>query len=180
MDLTGSIRPGWAAQNQPWSTLHGLGEIGEELVGQFLGRAVDQALAELGELAADLGFDVIAQQGTAILFGERHGGATLGEAGDAALAFARDLVAIGWIEIAQIDLALEAGGDRPDLHFGGGAEAVVLGPFQLLAARNAGLQHLRIVLLVPHRLARRRTLDFAVHRTEHGGATWLTCALTTR
>src|SRR5438105_13247301 len=127
MDLTGLFDRGGPAQNQPWSalsTVHGLGEIGEELVGQFLGRAVDQALAELGELAADLGLDVIAQQGTAILFGERHGGAALGKAGDAALAFARDLVAIGWIEVAQIDLALEAGGDRPDLHFGRGAEAV--------------------------------------------------------
>src|SRR5438034_10830929 len=115
--------------------LHRFGEISEELVGQFLGRAIDQALAELGELAADLRLDIIAQQGTAILFGERHGGATLGKAGDAALAFARDLVAIGWIEIAQIDLALEAGGDRPDLHFSGGAEAIVFGLFQLLVAR---------------------------------------------
>ena len=52
------------------SALHGLGEIGEELVGQFLGRAVDQALAELGELAADLGLDIIAQERAAILVGQ--------------------------------------------------------------------------------------------------------------
>src|SRR6201996_2716876 len=36
-------------------TLYRLCEIREELVRQFLGRTVDQALAELGQLAADLG-----------------------------------------------------------------------------------------------------------------------------
>ena len=41
-------------------TFHRLGEIGEELVGQLLGRAIDQALAELGQLAADLRLDIIA------------------------------------------------------------------------------------------------------------------------
>src|SRR6266436_6156631 len=97
------------------STLDRLGEIGEELVGQFLGRAVDQALPELGQLAANLGLDVVAQQRAAILLGQPHRGAALGEAGDAALALARDLVAVGRIEIAQRDLALEAGGDRADL-----------------------------------------------------------------
>src|SRR5215470_5348153 len=76
-------------------TLYGFGEIGEEFVGQFLGRTVDQALAELRQLAADLGLDVIAEQRAAILVGQPHGGAALGEAGDTALAFARDLVAVG-------------------------------------------------------------------------------------
>src|SRR5262245_9197561 len=66
-------------------------EIGEELVGQFLGGTVDQALAELGELAADLRLDVVAQERAAVLVGERHGGAAFGEAGNPALALARDL-----------------------------------------------------------------------------------------
>src|SRR6202012_2534966 len=73
--------------------LHRPGEIGKELVGQFLGRAVDQALAELGQLAADLRLDVVGQQRAAILVGERHRCAALGEAGNAALALTRDLVA---------------------------------------------------------------------------------------
>src|ERR1700754_1789428 len=97
-------------------TLYRLGEVGEEFVGQFLGRSVDQALAELGQLAADLRLDIITQERAAVLVGERHGGAALGEAGDAPLAFARDLVAIGRIEITQGDLALEARRHRPDLH----------------------------------------------------------------
>src|SRR5262245_62951333 len=76
-------------------TLYGFGEIGEEFVGQFLGRTVDQALAELGELAADLGLDVIAEQRAAILVGEPHDGAALGIAGHAALDLARTTVHVG-------------------------------------------------------------------------------------
>jgi hypothetical protein len=50
-------------EKQPFwkSTLHGLGEIREKLVCQFLGRTIDQALPELGELAADLRLDIICQ-----------------------------------------------------------------------------------------------------------------------
>jgi hypothetical protein len=41
-------------------------EVYEELVSQLLGRAVDQPLPELRQLAADLRFDMIAQQSSAI------------------------------------------------------------------------------------------------------------------
>src|SRR5882757_9810097 len=70
------------------SALHRLGEIGEKFVGQFLGRAVNQALAELGQLAADLRLDIVAQKGAAILLGQPDRSAAFGEAGDTALAFA--------------------------------------------------------------------------------------------
>src|SRR5258708_34282254 len=83
-------------------TLHRLGEICEKLVGQFLGRTIDQALAELGELAPDLRLDIVAQYRAAILFGQRHRGATLGEALDPALAFTWNLVAIRRIEIHKV------------------------------------------------------------------------------
>src|SRR5258705_1600563 len=149
--------------------LHRLGEIGKKFVGQFLGRPVDQALAELRQLAADLRLDVVTEQRAAVLFGKRHRRAALGESGDAALAFARDLVAVPRVEIAQRDLALEARRHRPDLHFGGRAKAVLVGFLQLLAAGDAGLQHVGIIELVPYGLARRRKLDFAVHCHGHGG-----------
>src|ERR1700761_3026630 len=149
-------------------TLYSLCEIGEELVGQFLGRAVDQALPELGELTADLRLDVVAQKRTAVLVGERHDGAALGETGNPALALAGDLVAVGRIEIAQGDLALEARRHRPDLHLGHRAEAAILGGFQLLAAGDAGLQHCRIVQLGPHRFPLSRKLDLASHSHRHG------------
>src|ERR1700675_1315299 len=91
------------------SALNSFGEIGEEFIGQLLGRTVDQALSELGQLAADLRLDIVAQQRAAVLFRQSHGGAALGKTSDAALAFARDLVAVRRVEIAQGDLALEAG-----------------------------------------------------------------------
>src|SRR6201998_4030811 len=69
-------------------TLYGLGEIREKLVGRFLRRPIDQALAELRELAADLGFDVIAQKRPAVLVSELHRGAAFGKARDPALALA--------------------------------------------------------------------------------------------
>ena len=51
--------------------LYRLGEIGEKLIGQFLGRTVDQPMPELGELTTDLRLDIVAQQGAAILLGQR-------------------------------------------------------------------------------------------------------------
>src|SRR3981189_762669 len=152
----------------PRLALHRLGEIRKKLIGQFLGRTVDQPLPELGELAADLRLDIIGQQRTAILVGQSYRRATLGEPGDAALALARYLVAIGRIEITERDPALEAGRHRSDLHFGHRAETVVLGFLQFLAAGDTGLEHFRIVQLGPHRLARRRKLNFAAHRHRHG------------
>src|SRR4051794_5526068 len=73
-----------------------LAEIGEEIVGGFLGGAVDQTLAELGELAADLRLDVVGEQSAAAAFqvGELDRGAPLGESGDPPLAFAGNLVAV--------------------------------------------------------------------------------------
>src|SRR5258707_14869703 len=68
--------------------LHRLGEIGEKFIGQFLGRSVDQPLAELGQLAADLSLDIVGQQSAAVLFSQCHRRPTLGEAGDTALALA--------------------------------------------------------------------------------------------
>src|SRR4030095_2393492 len=46
------------------------GKIFEEIVGSLLCHAIDEALSELGELAADLRFDVVGQQCTTILVGE--------------------------------------------------------------------------------------------------------------
>src|SRR6266566_2103188 len=161
--------PEMASETSGSRSLHRLGKIGKELIGQLFGGPVDQALAELGELAADLGLDIISEKRAAILVGQSDRSAALGKAGDAALALARDLVAVWRIEIAQRDLALEARRHRPDLHFRDRAETIVVGLFQFLASGNAGLEHFRIVQLGPHRLARRWKLDFTVHRHGHEG-----------
>src|SRR5215467_2343763 len=100
------------------------GEFLKEIIGNLLGGAIDQALAKLSELAADLRLDVVREQSAAVLFSKRDRRPTLCKAGDAAVALAGDLIAVGWIEIGQMDLAFEprlhgtdlGGGDR--LKFG--------------------------------------------------------------
>src|SRR6266576_3631486 len=92
----------------PRLALHRLGEIRKKLIGQFLGRTVDQPLPELSELAADLGFDIIRQQRSAITIGQIYRRAALSEPVDDALALTRYLVAIRRIEIAEHVPAHEA------------------------------------------------------------------------
>ena len=87
----------------------------EEHVRHLLAGGVDQAGAELGDLAADLGIDDVGQQGARAVIGRLHIGAALGEAGDAALALAGDTVGVGRIEVGQLNLAVEAGGMGPIL-----------------------------------------------------------------
>src|SRR6185437_797688 len=94
---------------------HRSGEILKKIVGNLLGGAVDQALAELGEFAANLGLHVIGQQRAAVLFGQRHRGAAFGETGNAAIALARYLVAVGRVEIGEMNLAFETRLHRADL-----------------------------------------------------------------
>src|SRR5580692_7979290 len=74
-------RPRFPEQARLHSTCgdHG-GKFGEEVVGELLRRALYQALAELRELAADLGLDVIGQQRAAGLLGELDCGGALGKA----------------------------------------------------------------------------------------------------
>src|SRR5205814_9265443 len=67
--------------------LYSFGEVREKLVGQLLGSAVDQALSELRQLAADLRLDLVGEQRAAVLLRELDHRAALGEAGHAALAF---------------------------------------------------------------------------------------------
>src|SRR5271156_3426740 len=97
-----------------------LGEVLKEIVGDFLGGAVDQALAELREFTADLRLDVVAEQGTAILRRQLDRGAAFGEASHAAVALPRNLVTMRRIEVRQRDLAFEFRFDRTDLDGGDG------------------------------------------------------------
>src|SRR5579872_662547 len=138
-------------------------EILEELVRHLARRSVDQARADLRQLAADLGLDAIAQDGLAAVLLERHGGAALGEAGDAAGALAADLVAGGRIEVGQGDLAIEGRLDRADLGDDPCGEFVLRALVHGLRAGDAGFQGFRVVELFPDRLARSRDAHLAVH-----------------
>src|SRR5215467_897142 len=97
---------------------HGSSELDEEVVGGLLRRAVDEALAKLGELAADLRLHVIGEQRAAVLVTERHLGAAFGKAGHPALPFAGNAVAVRRIEVGEADLALPARLDRTDFDRG--------------------------------------------------------------
>src|SRR6185436_15220936 len=97
-------------------------------------------LPELGELAADLRFDDVAQQRAAILIGERDRGAALGKAGDAAFAFAGDAIAVGRIEVGEPHFPLPARLDGADLDGGDCAEFRVGVLVERLAARYAAFQ----------------------------------------
>src|SRR5271163_540745 len=76
-----------------------LGKVFKEIVGDFLGGAIDQALAELREFTADLRLDIVAEQRAAILGRQLDRGAAFGEAGHAAVPLPGNLVAVGRIEI---------------------------------------------------------------------------------
>jgi len=90
-------------------------ELYEELVGELFSDPVDQSLPELGKFAADLRLDMIDQQRPSILRLKGDFGATLGEPGNPAVALPRDPVAVGRIEIGELDLALEPRLDGSDL-----------------------------------------------------------------
>ena len=76
-------------------------KAGEELVGELLGGRIDQPRAELRELAADLRVDRVGRARVRAVGGEMHVRAALGEAGDAALAFAGDRVAFRRVDVGE-------------------------------------------------------------------------------
>jgi hypothetical protein len=91
-------------------------ECGKELAGEFLRGGIDQPLAELRELAADLRVDLVMQDRDLRTFGfQTHRRAALGKSCDAAGSLARDAIAVRRIEVGQRDLAAERRLDRADL-----------------------------------------------------------------
>src|SRR6476659_6378832 len=156
-----------ASERSPSALRDRRGELDEEIVGGLLRRAVDETLAKLGELAADLRLHVIGEKRAAILVGQRHLGAALGKARNTPLAFAGNAIAVGRIEIGEPDLAFPARLDRADLDRGDGLKLVVRSPIELLAARDTALEHLRVVELFPHHLPGCGELHLPIHRHRH-------------
>src|SRR5215469_13753753 len=95
--------------------VHCIGKIREKIVGDFFGRAIDQTLTELRQLAADLGVDVVGQKRAAIFRRELDRSAALGKAGNPTVPLSGNLIAVRRIEIGQRDPAFEFCFDRPDL-----------------------------------------------------------------
>ena len=152
------------------------GEGGEELVGHLLGGGIDQAGADLGELAADLGLGGVGEQRPVAVGGERHVGAALGEAGDAALALAGDGVAVGRIDVGERDVAVEGRLDRADLGLDGRRHLGVGDLLQRLAAGNRRLEHGGIVERGPDLLPARRESGISPDISMVGGSWSVGCA----
>ena len=96
-------------------------------------------------------------------------GAALGEAGDAALAFALDRVGVRRVQVLQRHRAGEFRLDRPDLQHDDRRKVGVGVLLQAFAARNALLQHIRIVERFPHFLHRSGDALLAFDHQSHAG-----------
>ncbi len=75
----------------------------EELVCHLAGEAGDQAAAELGQFATDLGLDLVGQKGVGTVACQLYLGLTLGKTCGTTLALASDGVAIFLDDIRQLD-----------------------------------------------------------------------------
>src|SRR5690625_855925 len=90
-------------------------EAVEEIIGKFLRETIDQPVAELGELARDIGVHIIGEKRALRDIREPHGCTARRAAGDTALATAIEPVALAIDNIAELDLAREARPHGADL-----------------------------------------------------------------
>src|SRR3712207_274600 len=77
------------------------GEICEELVGVFLGDAINEASSKLGDLASHIVLDVIDHPGAVPCILEADLRPALGPAGNPALSLAVDGLSVRWVEIGE-------------------------------------------------------------------------------
>src|SRR5215210_5069736 len=78
---------------------HLLVEVAKEIVGHFPRRGIDQARADLRELAADARLDVVGELGRFTLRRQAHLRAALGESRGTALAFECDRVRVRRLDV---------------------------------------------------------------------------------
>src|SRR5258706_2623156 len=135
----------------------------EEFSGELLRHAVDQARADLRELAADRGLGGVGEPGGFALGGQRNSRFALGEASDTALAFEREGVLARRIRVGHRHLALELGADRADFGRQHDVVFVVRCALDRFAARDAVLEHRRIVERLPGLGLRQRDQLLACH-----------------
>ncbi len=124
---------------------HGFPEPDKEIIGDLFGCAVDQALADLGELAADGGLGRVGERRATFARRQQNIRLTPRKAGHAALSFALQLAAPRRIEILERDIGFERRLDRADFEGRRGAEMGRIGLFHVIAPRNALTQHVRII-----------------------------------
>ena len=129
-------------------------EFREKLFRHPAGGRIDQARTELGDLAADVGFDAVAQQRDRGLLGhELDRDVALGESGNAPLPLAHQAIADRRDDIAQGHFAGKSGLDRADLDDDERGELGIGDPFKGFTSRDACLQDFRIIQGSPDVLA---------------------------
>ena len=148
----------------------------EEVSGVLLRGRVDEARAELGELAADLGVDLIGEDRRVLaVLSELHVGLALGESGDAALPLALDGIAFGRDRVHDLHVGIERRLDGPHLGLNLGDHLMIALLFEALTALDAVLQDLGVVQRLPHNFARGRDAMFTgqFHKSVSiDGGTW--------
>src|SRR5690606_10628813 len=145
-------------------------ERGKELPRQLPRRRIDEATAELRNLAPNVSLCRISQERHVRAFSDKlHVCPALGEACDATLALALDGIRVRWIEILQFNLAIELCLDRPNLERDSGRQLVVGHLLKTVASRNTSFQNLGIVEGRPDGFDRRFDALFAFHCQRHFG-----------
>ena len=118
---TAGLRPLVARQPRPVRRrCHPGAEAVEELRRPTAWRGASTSLApSCASLPPTCAWHLVAQHsGAAVVVVQMDLRAALGEAGDAALPFPTDRIAVRRVHIGQLHIAGKAGGDRPDLHRG--------------------------------------------------------------
>ena len=135
----------------------------EKIFGHGFGNAVNQALAQLGDLSTHRRMHGVGQLAARVVGLEQHGRVALAKPRCAALPFKVEGVRRGRHDLAQDNLARKLGRHRPDLERHANGVLVLPGGLDLFATGDAGLEHGGVVQRVPGLLLGDCQLATALH-----------------
>jgi hypothetical protein len=139
-------------------------EFCEKIIRHFAGGAVDQPRANLGELAADRRIHVVFQNSRVGSVGLKlNQRAAFRESSRTPCALARDAIAVGRVQILQLNPAAELGAHRANLCPHTRFECILAVAFEFFAASDGFFQRFRIIQRVPNNGLWRWDARFALH-----------------
>lgn len=130
------------------------GEFGEKLPRELFGRAINQAGAELRDLAAHFRLDGIVEDGLLPIRFQPHIGAALGMTRHPAFSRAGNCIAVGRINIRERHLAGKRGFDGADFQRHLGSKIILPHALHAFTTGDAGFEHLGIIQRREHHIAR--------------------------
>jgi len=126
---------------------------GQRIVRELGGRRVDEPVADLGELAADLSLHRVGERGLSAIGGrQRNAGRAIGKSRRSTLPLELERVTRRRRDVGKVELAGKARRDGSHLRGDSGSVRVLARPLESLAAGDARFQHLRIDERFPHPL----------------------------